>query len=184
MTIDGVRTFNGWRIAGWGLVALLLLLPLVAMRYTREVHWTATDFVFAGVMLGGTGVLVELTVRASRNLKYRAGVGLLLAASFLLIWINGAVGIIGDEGNPLNLLYLGVIAIAAIGSLAARFRASGMAMATSAAAVAQGAMIAVAATYGSSEPPGMIGLVGINAFFVALFAAAAWLFHAAARDQG
>lgn len=48
-------------------------------------------------------------------------------AAFLLIWVNGAVGIIGDSGNYANLMYFGVLAIAAIAVLIARFRAPGMA---------------------------------------------------------
>ena len=35
----------------WGLAAALWLAPLVAMQFTREVNWTASDFVVFGVML-------------------------------------------------------------------------------------------------------------------------------------
>jgi len=46
------------RIIGWSLVGLILLAPLVAMQFTREVAWTASDFLFAGVLLiGGGGVV-------------------------------------------------------------------------------------------------------------------------------
>ena len=44
-------------------LALLLLLPAIALLFTDEVQWTAGDFLFAAVLLGGTGLLVELVVR-------------------------------------------------------------------------------------------------------------------------
>ena len=42
---NGERRGSVWRIAAWGLAGLILLLPLVAMQFTDEVEWTASDFV-------------------------------------------------------------------------------------------------------------------------------------------
>jgi len=128
---------NRWRVTGWGLAVSLLLLPFLAMQLTREVNWTGSDFVFAAIMIGGVGLLFELTVRMSDNKYYRAGVALALAASFLTIWATGAVGMIGDEGNPLNLMFLAVPIMALLGSALCGFRASAMGWAMLAAAVAQ-----------------------------------------------
>jgi hypothetical protein len=174
---------NPWRIAGWGIAALLLLLPLVAMQFTREVNWTPFDFAFAAVMIGGVGIAFELTVRATRNNAYRSGVAIALAATFLLIWINGAVGIIGDEDNPLNLLYIGVIAIAFGGMAWARFRARGASRAMMAAAIANAAVGLVAVVAGRNEPPGIVGLIVLNGFFVLLFLGASRLFGVAAEER-
>ena len=58
---------NHWRVRGWGTIAGLIALPAIAMQYTGEVNWTASDFVFAIVMLGGSamsGVLVLMLVCA------------------------------------------------------------------------------------------------------------------------
>jgi hypothetical protein len=132
--------WSPWRITGWGLAASLLLLPAVAMRFTPEVNWTAFDFVFAAALIGGVGVAFEVAVRMTRSVPYRSGVAVALAAAFLLVWVNGAVGMIGSEDNPFNLLFLGVIALALAGAIAARFRAAGTARAMIAAAVAQGAI--------------------------------------------
>ena len=172
---------NSWRIAGWGMAGLLLLIPAVAMRYTSEVQWTASDFVFATVMLGGTGLAIEATMRMRADWNYRLGGLGTLAAGFLLIWVNGAVGIVGDEGNPFNLLYLGVVVMVLGWGLATRFRASGMASATTVAAVLTG-LVGVAGAYvGRAEPPGPVGILAINAVFVAVFAGAAWLFRQGVR---
>lgn len=175
---------NPWRVAGWSLAALLLLLPLVAMQFTREVNWTPFDFAFAAVMIGAVGIAFEVTIRTTRNIAYRGAVAIALAAAFLLIWINAAVGIIGNEDNSLNLLYLGVIAIAFGGMAWARFKARGAARAMMAAAGANAAVGVVAVIAARNEPPGIVGLVGLNGFFVLLFLGAAWLFRLAAPSAG
>ena len=131
---------NRWRALGWGIAAGLILLPLIAMQFTSEVNWTVGDFLFAILLIGSVGLAFELVVRASRNAAYRAGAAAALAASFLTVWVNGAVGMIGSEENSYNLLFLGVILVALSGSALAGFRARGMALAMLAAAAAQAAL--------------------------------------------
>lgn len=172
---DGGRLIP-WRIAAWGLAALLLLLPLVAMQLTAEVNWTASDFLFAGILIGGVGVALELAVRMSRNRAYRAGAGFALAAAFLILWSNAAVGMIGNEDNGYNLLFLAAIGLALIGAVVARFRAPGMAAAMVVAAVAQ---LAVALGGLSADLRGAL----VSAGFAGLWLLSAALFRKAARDQ-
>lgn len=50
-----------------------------------------------------------------------------LAAAFILIWVNLAVGIIGDEGNSANLMYVGVLAAGIIRAIITRGQPPGMA---------------------------------------------------------
>jgi hypothetical protein len=107
------------------------------MQFTSEVNWTVGDFLFAILMIGSVGLAFELVVRASSDIAYRAAAATALAGAFLTIWVNGAVGMIGSEDNSYNLLFLSVIVLALAGSILARFRASGMALATLVAAVAQ-----------------------------------------------
>lgn len=109
-----------WRTVGWGIAAALLLLPLIAMQFTDEVNWSVADFAFAATMFVAVGGTFELAVKKWRSWAYRGGVAVALAASFTLIWINGAVGIIGDEGNPGNLLYLVAVLIAIAGAILMR----------------------------------------------------------------
>ena len=137
MASDVRNLRNRWRIAGWTVAVCVLLLPFVAMRFTAEVNWTGLDFVFAAVLVGGVGLLFELAVRMSPNRYYRAGVALALAAGFLTIWAMGAVGMIGDEGDPLNLMFFAVLLIALLGASLAGFRPAGMALATLVAGIAQ-----------------------------------------------
>ncbi len=135
--IGPAHRLNPWRLLGWGTATALLLTPLVAMQFTDEVRWTVTDFAFAAILIGGVGVIYELTVRSQANAAYRGGVAAALAAAFLIIWANGAVGMIGDEGDRANLMFMGVLALALLGSILARFRAGGMAVAMFLAAIAQ-----------------------------------------------
>ena len=87
------QLWKALRMVGWGAVALVMTAPAVAMQFTREVNWTASDFVFAGVLLIGGGAVVELVAWRVRNPVVRLGVGLFVVGVVALIWIEGAVGI-------------------------------------------------------------------------------------------
>jgi hypothetical protein len=168
------RGLSGWRVAAWSIPVLLLLLPFVAMRFTAEVNWTASDFVFAGVLFGSVGLGLEFTVRKSESMPYRLGAALAVFASFLTIWVNAAVGMIGN--GPYNLLFGGVLLIALVWAIAARFEPAGMARAMVAAAIAQ----AVLSTIGFlSDPLG--GSLSLT--FALLWLGAAWLFRKAEREK-
>jgi hypothetical protein len=92
-------------------IGIILLLPLIAMQFTDEVNWDLTDFVVAGVLLFGTGLTYKLAAIKVGNIVYRSAVGFAFTAAFILIWVNGAVGIIGSENNDANLMYGGVIGV-------------------------------------------------------------------------
>jgi hypothetical protein len=122
MAAVGTKGLNPWRIIGWGMVAALLLAPLIAMQFTSEVDWDETDFIAMGFILGSLGLALEFMVSRSDSIAYRIASGIAVLAAFLLIWANLAVGMIGSEKNPYNLLFGGVLAIAVVGSIASRFR--------------------------------------------------------------
>ena len=170
----GSNGWSRWRMAMWGVAAFLLLLPLVAMRFTREVNWEAGDFLVMGIMLTVACGTCEMAARISGNGAYRAAVGIAVVISFLLVWINLAVGIIGTEDNVLNLMYGGVIAVAVVGSLVAGFRAAGMAKAMFAAAAAQLLVAVVAQIEGHFT-------WGLTLFFVLLWLVSAGLFRKASE---
>ena len=75
--------------------AVLLLIPLIAMRFTNEVNWTLSDFIVAGALLLGTGLLLDLILRKINSTKFRIAISLALLLVFLLIWAELAVGIFG-----------------------------------------------------------------------------------------
>ncbi len=165
--------WRGWRIAMWGSAAFLLLLPAVAMRLTSEVDWDARDFVTIGIMLAAACSICELAARVSSNGAYRTAAGVAVGTAFLIVWVNLAVGMIGDEGNPVNLLFGGVLAVALTGSIVARFEPSGMVRAMVATVVTQ---IAAAAVGLSIDPRGAC----ISMAFAAPWLLSAWLFRKSA----
>lgn len=176
------RRGNPWRIAIWTTIGALLLLPLVAMQFTPEVYWTGFDFAFAAIVLGGIGGAYELATRMSTSSTYRAGAALALIAVLLLIWFNGAVGIIGSENEDANLLFGGVILIALVGAIAARFRAAGMTRAMVAAAVAQ-ILVPIVASVAALAPASMVWareVFVLTGFFFVVWIASAALFREAA----
>ena len=181
----GGRRGSRWRMALWGTAAFLLLLPLVAMQFTDEVNWSETDFIVMGAMLLAACGTYELAARAWGNTAYRAAVGVAIASAFFLIWMNLAVGIIGTENNPANLMYGGVLAVGIIGAIIARFQPHGMERALIATALAQALVAVIALVAGKHQAPisSVFEILGLNGLFVALFIGSACLFRHAARKQ-
>ena len=176
---------NPWRLLLWGIPTALLVAPAVAMQFTGEVQWSPFDFVFAAVLLYGAAGTVDLAIRKGGSMAYRLGAGLAVLVSFLLIWVNGAVGVIGVEDNPANLMFIAIIVIAAAGAIAARFEARGMARAMTIACVLNAAIAALVPVYGwgADEHPGMPGLVALIGLFATMWGLSAALFAKAARDD-
>jgi hypothetical protein len=90
--------------------ALVLLLPLVAMQFTDEVAWSPFDFAFAGVLLAGTGLLLEMAVRKPGNIALRA------AAT----GIGVAAIVLGEADDAPGLMLFGGLLIAGTCALALR----------------------------------------------------------------
>ncbi len=168
------------RLLVWAaVVALILLVPLLA-----RAPWDLFDFVVMGGLLFGVGLAYELVARRSGKTVYRIAFGVGLVTAFLLAWVNGAVGIIGSENQPANLMYGAVFAVGVIGSLVARFRPLGMAHTLFAAALVQLSVPVIALIIWPQISWGGAGLPGVfvlNAFFAALFVVSALLFRQAAE---
>ncbi|GAA4279708.1 hypothetical protein [Gaetbulibacter aestuarii] len=75
------------------LAAALLAIPFIAMQFTPEVAWTASDFLIAGVFLFVLVSLAEVILRKVTLKKYRYLLLVILLFTFLLIWLELAVGI-------------------------------------------------------------------------------------------
>jgi hypothetical protein len=146
-------------------------------------NWDILDFVVFGALLLGVGVIYAAAKRKSQNSAYRIAVGVALATAFILIWVNGAVGIIGAENNDANMMFLGVLAVGAIGGIVSRFQPRGMAFALCATALAQATVAAIALIAGlGSTAPGWPGdILMLTGFFVSLWLLSAWLFRNASR---
>lgn len=75
------------------IVAFLLLIPLIAMQFTSEVNWGVADFVLAGVLLFGAGLVADRVLVKVKSKKYRIAILVALFILLLLVWAELGVGI-------------------------------------------------------------------------------------------
>lgn len=138
----------------------------------------------------------EVVARTSPHSAYRLAVGIAVLSALLLVWINAAAGIIGD--GPVNLMYVGVIAVGLIGAAIARLEPDGLARTLFAMALAQMSVPVIALVMwkagwqdllvhpNSPNPPfdpGIAPVFGLNAVFAMLWIGSAFLFRRAAHKQ-
>jgi len=169
------------RLIVWAIVIVLILMLPLAMRFTNEVQWN--EAIAYGIILLAIGGFYELLRwLKTRSRVYRLAFGVGLAGLLLLGWANGAVGIIGSENNPANLMYGVVFAVGLIGSLISRFKPRGMARTLFATAVVQILVPLFALFIWPAQAfwgeAGVIGVFVINLIFAMLFVVSALLFHA------
>lgn len=179
-----LKTMRG-RVWGAVLVLMLVLVGVVGMGFTNgEVSFG--EAAAYGVILLLAGGAYEMAVALKRRSRiYRAAFILGLVGALLLIWVNGAVGIIGSEDNPANLLYGAVLGVGLLGTLAARFRPRGMAATLSVAAGVQFLVPVFALFVWPAEThwgaAGVMGVFIFSSIFAVMFAGSAGMFWRA-RD--
>jgi hypothetical protein len=167
-------------LATVGIVTLALLsIPFVAMQFTSEVNWGPGDFIIMGALIFFTGTSYVLISRMSDSLVYRLGVGMAVITTFLLIWANLAVGLIGSGPSTGNLMYMGVIAVLMVAILLSRFTLRGMEVAMFATALSLVVHTGLALLLGMQDYPGtsLKEILGVNGFFTMLYLVPAFLFR-------
>lgn len=173
---DGRRRI-GMRLAVWGGLGALMLLPPLAIELVDEAAGDPGDFIFGAVLLAAMGLAFEVAARMPDRRAYVAGLVLAVLTAGAQAWINLAVGVIGNEEDPANLMYFAVVGVAAGGALVARLRPLGLAYAMVAAAAAQIVTFVAALVLG-------LGFTGpITVFFTALWLISAWLFRRSVRTR-
>jgi hypothetical protein len=94
-----IRTFKAMQNKRLIIILLislaLLLIPLIAMKFTDEVNWTIADFIIAGSLFVGTGLISEIVMRKVKNINNKVGLILAILIIVFLIWIELAVGVFG-----------------------------------------------------------------------------------------
>lgn len=86
--------------------SLLLSVPAIAMRLGDLVQWSVLDFVFAGGSIFTAQLALFGFIRKSKRREVRRASVLSVLGVVLLLWVNGAVGLIGNESNDFNALFL------------------------------------------------------------------------------
>ena len=174
-----------------GLVALgtlaLLSVPFIAMQFTTEVQWGPADFLIMGALIFGTGMLLvlALTLGKGKHLAHRAGMVIIIGATFFMIWVNLAVGLIGAGPHAGNFLYLGVLAVLFVGVYRSNFSDARLEIAAIATAIAFMLVIAIALAAGMHRYPqsSVLEIVGVNIFMATPFLLAAGCFRYAAQRE-
>lgn len=115
--------------------------------------------------------------------QYRLALVIAAGTVLVLLYGIGALGIVG-AGGPYDLLFVAAAVLGLVGAVVARFRARGMAVALTAAAVATLAagVIAIAAGQHRVDGASVPEILGLSAMFAAGYGLAAWLFRRAS-DQ-
>lgn len=173
------------------IAVLLLLVPLMGNYFVDDWNWSPGGFIFVGVLLFGTGLTYKLATWNADTIAHRAAVGIALAAGLVLVWMNAvwrsdAVEMVGNE-NPVNSLFFGVPIVGIFGAAIARFRPKGMARTLFAMALAQTLVTVIVLIVWLPQittwAGPVVGMFGLNTFFVMLFVGSALLFQKAARGE-
>jgi hypothetical protein len=163
------------------------MIPAAAMLFKVEGWaWSPADFVVMWVLLAGAVGAYKLVASKAPNGVYRVAASIAVTTGLVLLWVNGAVGLIGSEDNPANLMYAGVLAIGLVGAALARLQPAGMARALLVTAAAQFLVPVIALIVWRPDfSPGVAQVFGLNFGFVLLFAGSALLFrHAGNKSRG
>jgi hypothetical protein len=92
--------------------AIVLLVPLILMQFSDGVAWSVADFVAAGVLVAGTGLLLEAAARRPRSLAYGAAA----------IAIGVAACLFGNADDAPGLVLFGCLLIGGTLALAVKTR--------------------------------------------------------------
>lgn len=173
-------------LPGVGATTLLILfIPFIAMQFTPEVNWSAGDFIIMGILIFATGSAYVLLTRYTPNFIQRAAYGAAIGTTFLMVWSNMAVGLIGAGPHAGNLMYIGVLAVVVVGVYFSRFTAKGLELTMFATAIALVLVASVALLANMQSYPGssVAEIIAVNAFFIFLYCIAGLLFRYVALQQ-
>ena len=180
--VDDGWNSRPWRIAAWFATAGLIALPITIQLISGNFGWSLADFVSVTIILLMSCGLFDIAARSASSASYLAGTSAALAAGFGSIVLNGAIGFVGSEDEPHNLLFLAVVCVAVIGAVLARGHAMALSIAMSAAGIAH-IVVSIGLLInadGTSDGDPQMEVVGLTVF-AAMWLASAWLFRKASR---
>jgi hypothetical protein len=164
---------------------LILTIPLVAMQFTDQVDWSVSDFIIMGILIFTMVLAFVLITRQAINLMYKAAIAGTVGTTFLMIWANAAVGLIGSGPHAGNFMYAGVVAVVIVGTYLSRFTARGMELAMFGTAVSLVLIAVIQLLLNMDEYPAssVQEIIAVNGFFCFLYATSGLLFRFMALEQ-
>jgi len=103
----------------------ILVLPAIGELTVESWDWGPSGFLLMGTLLFVTFLMIELISKHSPNMFYKAAVALTTLTTLGIIYVNLAVGIIGD-GNNTSACYFLVVPVGFIGLAVSRLKAKGL----------------------------------------------------------
>lgn len=80
----------------YSVAAAILVIPFVGMQFTKEIKWSGSDFLIAGILLFTTAFVIDFIMTKvkmeSKRFLYIAAAVIVL----ILLWAELAVGIFGS----------------------------------------------------------------------------------------
>ncbi|UTX47899.1 hypothetical protein [Chryseobacterium sp. MA9] len=80
----------------YALPLVLLCIPLLGNLFSKEVNWSASDFLIAGTLLFTTAFLINLVRSKIKKQSQKVLVCIFILLALALIWVELAVGIFGS----------------------------------------------------------------------------------------
>ncbi|WP_426480860.1 hypothetical protein [Chryseobacterium sp. R2ACT005] len=80
----------------YALPLVLLCIPLLGNLFSKEVNWSASDFLIAGALLFTTAFLINMVRNKIKKQSKKVLISIFILLALALIWIELAVGIFGS----------------------------------------------------------------------------------------
>ena len=80
-------------------VALILMIPLIAMQFSSDISWGVGDFLLAGALLLAAGFVGNVAVERIVKRSHAMAVIIVLILVLLYVWAELSVGILTDLGS-------------------------------------------------------------------------------------
>ncbi|MDR3026585.1 hypothetical protein [Chryseobacterium sp.] len=80
----------------YALPLVLLCIPLLGNLFSKEINWSASDFLIAGALLFATAFLINLVRNKIKKQSQKVLICIFILLALALIWIELAVGVFGS----------------------------------------------------------------------------------------
>lgn len=161
----------------------ILILPLIGELTVPDWNWGVGGFLVMGTLLYVTFLMIELIAKHSPNTFYKAAVGIAVLTTFAIIYVNLAVGIIG-EGNNTSACYFLTVPVGFLGLALSRLKPKGLSWT----AFAMAAVVLLVPTIALllndpyiQEEPGPLKVFVLSGCLAVAYAVAGALFRKAAK---
>jgi uncharacterized PurR-regulated membrane protein YhhQ (DUF165 family) len=80
----------------YALPLVLLCIPLLGNLFSKEVNWSASDFLIAGALLFTAAFLINLVRNRVKKQSQKVMICIFILLALVLVWLELAIGIFGS----------------------------------------------------------------------------------------